>query len=97
MQVQLRAYALAAHEAGLAPRPPEHLQVTFAYLGNGLTEVTEEVDAAWLTAARAQLARIVDGVLGARWDPAPSSACRSCDFLRFCPAGRDWIDANRLA
>lgn len=90
--VQLQAYAIAAKDAGFAPEPPHRLRATFAYLGRGLTEQIHEVDARWERQARAAVGDIGDAILEQRWDPRPSSACGSCDFLNFCKEGKEWVD-----
>ncbi len=87
-RVQLEAYALAATEAGFAPEAPERLRVTFAYLGGGLEEVSEEVDDAWLAEARGHLEGLLGGAAAGDFLAAPSAACAGCDFLRFCDAGQ---------
>lgn len=87
IEVQLQAYALAANSGALGRGRPDHMKVTFAYLGNGLEESGEEVTEDWLTRARNRLSGIAAGIGGQEWDPAPSEACRGCDFLRFCGPG----------
>lgn len=94
-RVQLEAYAVAVDEVRFAPERPDRLQVTFAYLGGGLHEVSEHVDSDWLAAARDNLARLIGEIRREHWDPDPSSACNSCDFLRFCAPGRDRVGSNR--
>ena len=93
-RVQLEAYAIAVHEVRFAPNRPDNLRVTFAYLGDGLAEVTEEVDSDWLVAARQHLEELLGHIRDQRWEPSPSSMCRRCDFLRFCPAGKEWMAAR---
>ena len=93
-RVQLEAYAVAVDEVRFASIKPDHLLVTFAYLGDGLAEVSEEVDSSWLTAGRAHLVELVRSIRGENWDPSPSIACHTCDFQRFCPPGRGWIAAD---
>jgi DNA helicase-2/ATP-dependent DNA helicase PcrA len=94
MRVQLEAYAVAVDDVRFSPVKPVRLQVTFAYLGGGLTEVTESVDSDWLKAARDHLGHLIAMIRQQSWDPTPSSACHSCDFLRFCPMGREWVAAS---
>jgi DNA helicase-2/ATP-dependent DNA helicase PcrA len=94
LRVQLEAYGVAVDEVRFAPIRPNSLRVTFAYLGDGLTEVSEEVDSEWVGAARAHLAELIASIREENWEPSPSSVCVSCDFLRFCPAGRQWMAAN---
>jgi len=95
LRVQLEAYAVAVNEVRFAPIRPDHVRVTFAYLGDGLTEVSEEVDSNWSAAARDHLAELIGSIRKAHWEPSPSPTCTSCDFLRFCPAGGEWVAANR--
>ena len=94
LRVQLEAYAVAVDEVRFSAFQPDRLCVTFAYLGGGLTEVSEEVDSDWLASARAHLADLIRSIHEEQWDPDPSPACVSCDFLRFCPAGLEQMAAN---
>ena len=94
VRVQLEAYAVAVDEVRFAPVRPDRLQVTFAYLGGGLTEVSEQVDSNWLETARNHLGDLIGKIREQHWDPDPSTACRSCDFRRFCAPGRDWMASN---
>ncbi len=93
-RVQLEAYAVAVDEVRFAPRKPDELRVTFAYLGGGLTELTEEVDSTWLASARNHLGELIASIQEERWAPQPSTACHTCDFLRFCAPGREWTASN---
>ena len=93
--VQLQAYAVATTDVDFTPNPPERTAVTFAYLGNGLEEITQQVDDAWLQDARRRLGELIDGVEAADFAPTPSPACHSCDFLRFCDDGKAWVEANQ--
>ncbi len=93
-RVQLEAYALAATDIDLAADRPDRIDVTFAYLGDGLTEMRETVDAAWLDGARRHLETLVSGAAAGEFPAAPGAQCASCDFLRFCEAGRQWVAAG---
>jgi DNA helicase II / ATP-dependent DNA helicase PcrA len=95
-RVQLEAYAVAVSEAGfLGGRRPDRIRVTFAYLGGDeLVETTEDVDEVWLAEARGRLAALMADASGGERTPAPSDACRRCDFARFCPAGTTWLEEN---
>lgn len=94
-RVQLQAYALAAEDGGLGIEPPDEFPVTFAYFGGGtVAEETELADAAWRSEARSDLRGLVAGIAGGRFEPAPSDACRRCDFLAFCDAGKRHVDAS---
>jgi DNA helicase-2/ATP-dependent DNA helicase PcrA len=88
-KIQLEAYALAAADGALSGTPPDSIDVTFAYFGDDeLVEVTEAVDGQWLERARANITALVDLGINGPFDPAPSAACRWCDFLHLCPAGQ---------
>ena len=93
--VQLEAYAVAVQEAGFPGGPPAHSKVTFAYFGDGLEEITEDVDSTWLADAGAHLDSLMAGAAGDDHPATPSDACRSCDFTSFCDDGTDWLAANR--
>lgn len=93
-RVQLEAYAVAVREAGLVAEPPDRLRVTFAYLGDGLVEHSEDVDDVWLALARRHLEALVANAAGDEPTATPSEACRSCDFVGFCAPGRAWLDAD---
>lgn len=86
--VQLQAYALAAEAVDFGLAKPDVVDVTFAYLGGGLTEITHRADGEWVTEARDVINRLVDGISAEQWDPTPGDWCQNCDFLRFCPAGK---------
>lgn len=90
--VQLEAYAVAAADGALSPVPPQHLAVTFAYLGGGmLEEVSVAVDDGWIDHAREHLADLAATATGPQFAPTPSAACRTCDFIRFCEAGSEYV------
>ncbi|MBU1494511.1 MAG: ATP-dependent helicase [Actinobacteria bacterium] len=90
-RAQLQAYAVAATDAGFSAGRPQRILVSFAYLGGGLEEVTEVVDAQWLQDARDHLGELMAAAASGGSDPQPSEACRSCDFTRFCRAGMAWM------
>jgi DNA helicase-2/ATP-dependent DNA helicase PcrA len=92
-RVQLEAYAVAASEVGFGAVRPSRLRVTFAYLGDGLEEISEAVDDAWLAAARAHLDLLAAGAAAEQYATTPSPACGNCDFLRFCDPGKSFLDA----
>ena len=93
-RVQLEAYALAVADAGLGARTPTETTVTFVYLGDGVDEVTESVDAPWLEAARTHVAELLTGATGGTYPEQPSNACRSCDFVRYCGPGTAWMEEH---
>ena len=92
--VQLHAYALAARASSLgAPAPPD-LAVTFVYLGDGLDVVRQEVDDQWLGDANARLGGLIENIRSQSFDPTPSAACTTCDFIRFCAEGKAFVEAG---
>ncbi|MCP3995070.1 MAG: ATP-dependent helicase [bacterium] len=91
--VQLQAYAVAAADGALSIDPPESITVTFAYLGAGsLEEVKVIADDGWITKARQHLDELIGKAAGPEFPQSPGDACRHCDFLRFCDAGRAHLD-----
>lgn len=91
--VQLEAYALAAREGAIGSDPPDELRATFLYLGGPEPEeVSVKVDEPWLADASRRLHELVDRAGGDEFPASPSPACAHCDFLRFCDAGRDFLD-----
>jgi predicted RecB family nuclease len=92
-RVQLEAYAVAAADVRFGKEPPGELRVTFAYFGDGLEEVSESVDAAWLDEARRHLDELAAGAAGEVFEETPSPACHTCDFLRFCDVGKAHVEA----
>ncbi len=90
-RVQLQAYAVAVRDEAVALKPPSSLAVTFAYLGDGLVEVTEQADDEWVAEARQRIDLINKGIAQEVFDPIPSEACAYCDFLTFCEAGRAFM------
>ncbi|MEX1037990.1 MAG: ATP-dependent DNA helicase [Acidimicrobiia bacterium] len=92
--VQLEAYAVACDVIDFEVGETDSMQVTFAYLGGGLTEESYQVDEQWLTSARAHLVDLGSGILEAEFEPTPSDRCNRCDFLQFCEPGRDFIAAK---
>lgn len=93
-RVQLQAYAVAIAEGALGSETPDSLAVTFAYFGDGLEEVTETVDDAWLAEARDAVGTVLTGIADEQFPAAPSPACHHCDFSRFCEPGKAWLAAN---
>ena len=90
--VQLQAYAIAARRGALTGSTPDDLTVTFAYFGTDPAEaVTEHVDAPWLAEAESTVARLLETAELGPFDPAPSPACRWCDFLHHCTAGKAYL------
>ena len=96
-RVQLQAYAVAAADARLdGHEPPQRTSVTFAYFGGDeVVEHREAVTDDWLVEARGRLAALVDLASTGPYEPQPSAACGSCDFLRFCPEGNQQEERGR--
>jgi ATP-dependent DNA helicase UvrD/PcrA len=90
--VQLEAYAVACSDIDFGLSPMKSVSVTFAYLGDGLTEETTPVDNQWLSAARSHLEDLGAAIVDGQFDPTPSQQCRSCDFLQFCAAGTQYLN-----
>jgi RecB family exonuclease len=91
--VQLEAYAIAAADGALSPQRPDRIAVTFAYLGGGkLEEVRFAVDDGWLKEARQHLADLAEAASGPNYPQVASAACNRCDFLRFCEAGKIFVE-----
>lgn len=91
--VQLEAYAIAALDGGVTGGPPNRLRVTFAYLGvDPIVERSHHADEEWIVGARRRLDHLAAAARGDVFTATPSAACRYCDFVSFCDAGRTWID-----
>lgn len=89
--IQLRAYGLAATKVDFGLPKPEELRLTFAYLGGGLHEETVTADNAWLEEAQDTLGDLTARIDRGEFPEAPGEWCRSCDFLRFCEVGENWL------
>jgi DNA helicase-2/ATP-dependent DNA helicase PcrA len=89
--VQLQSYAIAATDVDFGHPTPEQLDVTFAYLGGGLTEGTYRADADWVATARSDIAALTKSIDDKVFIETPGDWCGSCDFLRFCGPGKTWI------
>jgi DNA helicase-2/ATP-dependent DNA helicase PcrA len=82
-RLQLAVYALAARRIwGVEPR---NLRVSYLYLLSGDVVTTAASD---LDVTEADLEAMFRRVEVGDFDPVPGPLCRSCDFLRFCAAGR---------
>ena len=93
--VQLEAYAIAARDGAIAANPPQDLTVTFLYLGESAAhEVSHTADEAWLGAADRHLNELAAAVSGETFAATPSAACSHCDFLKFCEAGRGFLEGG---
>ena len=97
LDVQLQAYALAAADGAIAPDIPERLTVTFAFFGGDeYAERSFVVDEAWLAAARDRVEGLVELIVAADLKPTPSDDCHRCDFLAFCAAGQEYVEAHPI-
>lgn len=91
--VQLEAYTVACDEVDFGLTPSTSMSVTFAYLGGGVTEESTEVTEDWLSQARGHLEELGSRILAEDYEPTPSARCRSCDFSRFCSAGKEFLSS----
>jgi CRISPR/Cas system-associated exonuclease Cas4 (RecB family) len=89
--VQLQSYAIAATDVDFGHPTPEQLDVTFAYLGGGLTESTYQADPDWVATARTDIAGLTRSIEEKLFIETPGEWCNSCDYLRFCQPGKDWV------
>lgn len=89
--VQLQAYAVAANDVDFGLPSPADLRVTFAYLGGGGHEETHVADRGWTERARDAVTGLVSGIESGAFEETPGTWCRHCDFVRFCPAGREFL------
>jgi CRISPR/Cas system-associated exonuclease Cas4 (RecB family) len=92
--VQLQAYAVAATNAEFGVSRPEEIEVTFAYLGGGLTVHTERADPPWRQRAEQELERLTDAIDDGQFQATPGDWCHHCDFLRFCEPGKQEVGQN---
>lgn len=84
--LQLNVYALAAAEVW--NKPAEDLTLTYCYLGAGV-ERSRQMRPEGLRAAREDLEGYLARVAEGEFPPHPTPSCARCDFLAFCPEGRD--------
>ncbi len=89
--VQLQAYAVAVDRIDFGLPRPASINVTFAYLGGGGSEISYRADSVWIDAAASRLDELMDGIEGERFEEVPGDWCRSCDFIRFCRPGREFL------
>lgn len=93
--VQLQAYAVAARDGAIAIDRPNRITVTFLYLGGPEPEeISTEADETWLEEASIHLLSLVERAAGSEFPATPSTACGRCDFIKFCEAGRVYLDAS---
>jgi DNA helicase-2/ATP-dependent DNA helicase PcrA len=86
--VQLQAYAVAVDAVEFGPPKPEEVKVTFAYLGDGLAEVSYDADPEWVDEARRSLEGLTRSIADSQYEEQPGPWCGSCDFLQFCAPGQ---------
>lgn len=90
-KLQLAIYALAAQRVwGI---DPGRIRVTYFYLRDG-SEVTYE--ATELDVDENGLVASFEEVEAGRFEPQPNRLCHSCDFLKFCEAGRKHVEAAKV-
>lgn len=89
--VQLEAYAVAVEDVDFGVTGPETVDVTFAYLGGGLEEVTTRADAHWVESARSHIDELTRAIEAGEFSESPGEWCRHCDFLQFCGPGQQKV------
>ena len=89
--VQLQAYAVAADRFDFGIERPREIEVSFAYLGGGLDVHTERAHAPWREAAARNVEGLTENIEAELFPATPADWCRGCDFLRFCPEGRQEV------
>jgi hypothetical protein len=89
--VQLEAYAIAVSQVDFGIPEPESIDVTFAYLGGGLEEVTARADAGWIETAETHVTELTDAIMAGEFSETPGSWCHNCDFLQFCAPGQEEV------
>ena len=83
--LQLAVYALAARR--IWGVDPENLDVTYLYLSTGRAATTRATD---IAIGEDFIASLFETARGEDFEPRPSRMCHSCDFVRFCPEGREF-------
>ena len=89
---QLEAYAIAVNEVEFGAPKPESLDVTFAYFGGGLQEMTAHADAEWVGTAREHIIALTDAIDAGEFGESPGDWCHNCDFLQFCAPGQAEVE-----
>lgn len=93
LDVQLQVYAIAAADGAVAEPVPDDLSVTFAFFGGGAYgERSIDVDDVWLSGARERVKDLSERFERDEFEPTPTEACRRCDFVSFCKAGRAFLN-----
>ncbi len=92
--VQLQAYAVAVDLGAVSVTRPDALTLTFAYFGGPEPEEESvDLDRHLLDETHETIASLAERAAALHHEPSPSEACRTCDFLAFCDAGRRWVNA----
>ncbi|CAN5665907.1 ATP-dependent DNA helicase AdnB [soil metagenome] len=82
-ELQLTVYALAAQQIWAVD--PARLEVSYLYLRSGKVVTMRAAD---LALSEADLVAMFHRLESEELAPTPSAICHSCDYLRFCAAGR---------
>ena len=85
-RLQLAIYSLAAQKIWKVD--PCRLKLTYFYLATGRAD---PIPATGLTISDDDLSAKFGEVQAGRFEPRPGPMCRSCDYLRFCGAGKRHI------
>jgi len=91
---QLDVYGLAALDTWGAEAT--RLRTTYCYLrvDGPPVIVSTDWDAGMAGVVRSRVVATLDRLAGAGFAPTPGGWCRGCDFLSFCPAGREFADRS---
>jgi PD-(D/E)XK nuclease superfamily len=89
-RLQLGIYALAAARIWSVDRA--RLDLSYFYLRSGEIVTSPAAEAG---ADESQLVRAFEALADQPFEPTPSELCFSCDFLRFCGAGRAYVAERR--
>lgn len=87
-RLQLAIYSLAAQEVWKID--PRRLTLTYFFLGSGRAD---PIPAGELGTTFEDLRTMFGRVQAGRFEPRPGPACNSCDFLRFCGAGKQHVES----
>ena len=90
--INVSGHRLGTAEVDFGLTKPNVLDVTFAYLGGGLTEVTHSADDRWVAEARDSLNALTARISTSDFEESPGSWCNSCDFLQFCGPGQAEVE-----
>jgi DNA helicase-2/ATP-dependent DNA helicase PcrA len=87
--LQLDLYALACFEVW--GKRPDQLVLTYFYLSTGEEATRPAGDPG---ATRDRVIGTLRAIARGAFDPTPGDQCRWCDFLTFCPAGREHVGST---